>query len=56
MKRKICGMVIGIGLLIILGIIGGIDYAGEPLTNCLWILPTMIVMWIAAKIGGFYNY
>ena len=56
MKRKICGLIIAIGFFVCIGIIGGIDYSNEPLINALWILPTMIVMWVSAKIGGFFNY
>ena len=56
MKRKICGLIILIGLVLMVGIIGGIEWNNQPFTNALWFFPIMAVMWGAGKIGGFYNY
>lgn len=52
MKRKICGLLIGIGLIIFIGIIGGVS-DGEPLRNALWCIPALLVTYGAAKVGGY---
>jgi hypothetical protein len=50
MKKFICKVLIVFGLCMILGIIGGIDN-GEPVTNLLYIIPIILVIWVSVKIG-----
>lgn len=52
MKRKICGLLIGISLVLFIGIIGGVS-DGEPLRNALWCIPALLVTYGAAKVGGY---
>ena len=49
MKKKICGFIFGISLLLIIGIVGGVD-CGEPLTNVLWCIPLLAAMGISGFI------
>lgn len=55
MKKRICGLIILIGFILVVGIVGGVDN-GEPLSNAWWCFPIMFAMWGAGKIGGFYKY
>lgn len=52
MKQKICAFVFGTSLLLIIGIVGGID-CGEPLTNMLWTIPLGLAMVISGIVGRF---
>ena len=54
MKRRICKTLFCIGLVLILGIMGGIEL-GEPLSNAWWFIPITLVMAIATKVGGFFK-
>lgn len=55
MKKTICGVLLVIGMLLIVGIAGGVDH-GEPITNGLWCFPVLGAMWLLIKIGGLDSY
>ena len=50
MKKKICGVLVVIGLFLILGIVGGCDI-GQPVINGLWCFPILGAMFMLVKIG-----
>jgi hypothetical protein len=55
MKRQICAAVFGISLLLIIGLVGGVD-CGEPISNLIWTIPLGIVMIVSAIVGEFDKY
>lgn len=54
MKKKICGALFVIGLILVIGIVGGTE-CGEPLSNLLWCIPIMFVMWVLARVGRLFD-
>lgn len=54
MKQKICGAILLVSSLLILGIIRGVD-DGAPITNALWCIPLLCIVFISAYVGGFFN-
>jgi hypothetical protein len=50
MKKVICRSLFILGICAMLGIIGGIDN-GSPITNLLWLIPIILVMWVLTKVG-----
>lgn len=50
MKKFICRILFILGICAMLGIIGGIDN-GSPITNLLYIIPIILVMWVLAEVG-----
>lgn len=55
MKQNICLAIILLGILAITGIAGGCDN-GQPLTNALWCVPILAVMFVALFIGDLSKY
>ena len=55
MKRKICGALLGILVFLFFGIIGGVEFSGQPFLNVLWCLPIMLGMVLLIKVGGLYE-
>lgn len=51
MKQKICTVLFAFCIVLVLGIIGGVE-GGEPLTNLIWCIPTAILAWVFAVVGG----
>ncbi len=54
MKKIICGVLFGVGVLSIFGIIGGTE-CGAPLSNVFWCFPIMLVMWVLVRIGRLFK-
>ncbi len=54
MKRRICKVLFVIGLILIIGIVGGVE-CGEPFSNAFWCFPIMFVMWVVAKAGRLFE-
>lgn len=54
MKKVICGTLFAIGVISIYGIIGGTE-CGEPLSNMMWCIPIMFVMWVLARVGRLFD-
>lgn len=53
MRRKICGLLIVIGVALLFCIVGGIEEFGMPLSNAWWFVPIVLVILVATKIGRF---
>ena len=54
MKKKICGFLFIVGMVLILGLVGGIEH-GEPLSNGFWCFPIMFVMWVISRVGRLFE-
>lgn len=52
MKRKICGIVFAICMVLVFGVMGKIE-CGEPMCNIWWCIPLLATMWASGRIGGF---
>lgn len=56
MKQNICGAIVGLCLMFIIGVIGGIDFQGEPLKNVWMTIPAIAIMLLAFKVGNLSEY
>lgn len=54
MKKFICRILFILGICTILGIFGGIDN-GYSITNLLWIIPIILVMWVSTRVGKLWD-
>ena len=52
MKRKICGIIFTICMVLVFGIVGKIEN-GEPMSIIWWCIPLFATMWKTGTIGGF---
>lgn len=50
MKKIISELVFAISLLLIFGIVGGVEH-GQPLTNMLWCIPLLFLMGVSKCIA-----
>jgi len=55
MKRKICGMVIGLCMILTLIVHGYIE-SGGSVWSMLWLIPVLVVGMAAIRIGGLDTY
>ena len=53
MRRKICGMVIGLCMLLLFGIVGEIEN-GASLWLMLWTVPISAVLFGSGAVGGYF--
>ena len=54
-KKKICWAVFIIGAILVFGIMGGIEFNGEPMSNAWWFIPIILVMLVSAIVGDFFD-
>lgn len=51
MKQKFFTVLSVLCVVLMIGIVGGVE-CGEPVSNLLWCIPTMLLAWVFAVFGG----
>lgn len=51
MKQKFFMVMSVLCIVLMIGIVGGVEN-GEPLSNMFWCIPTMLLAWVFAVLGG----